>query len=127
MLLATEYVGSTACVSPNSATTWPLWITSPLVRARPVGTEPRSDPKMRSWSEKSSSRVDSLPFANAMASASVAASMPSSAGAFLSHDPPGGKYVATPPCASTDGRATSSAAAMKNTRTSRRVVMAVSV
>jgi hypothetical protein len=62
-----------------------------LVFARLVGTEPSRDPKIRSWSEKSISRVDSRLSAKLTASASIFGSRPSSAGAFFAHDPAGGK------------------------------------
>ena len=65
-------------------------MTSPLVFARLVGTEPSSEPKMRSWSEKSISRDDSRLWANVTASASRCGSIPNSAGVFFAQLPAGG-------------------------------------
>jgi hypothetical protein len=63
----------------------------PFVVVRLVGMDPRSAPKVLSWSEKSIARLVSRDRANATASASLAASRPSSAASFFAHVPGGGK------------------------------------
>src|SRR6185503_12901169 len=65
----------------------------PLVEARCFGRGPSGLPKTRTWSR---SKSQSLPLACAYSTAcwSLRASMPTSAGAFFSHLPGGGKYGA---------------------------------
>ena len=60
------------------------------MRAR-VGIEPSSEPKIRSWSEKSMARVDSRDCANATAAASFAGSMPEFGRRLFAQAPAGGK------------------------------------
>ena len=62
-------------------------MTRPLVLARMFGTDPSSEPKMRSWSLKSIARVDSRDCANCTAASRAAWSMPSSLAGFFCQAP----------------------------------------
>ena len=69
-------------------------MTTPLVAARDFGIGPRSDPKIFSCVEKSRGQLVSRVFANAIAASSLAASIPTSAGAFFAHCPRAGNTAA---------------------------------